>query len=237
MLSPHLLTQMGKLPIRKGAARFAVGDPDGLSSNSWRVWAEKTSDVYIACRDSFKETKVSLHASGRWRMGFTTEAIAKRPDLIAANADRAWEVWDKPPQSLPKTTTAFHLYFPTSELALMPKDRVGKEWKDVIFIEAAPPGKVTIITLFITSGDFDVRHESEPSFMLASFAIGDNRYAKLVAHGDLEGNIPDIIAGGVEAARASANEKKIDVPPAAFAYLFGRRDNGARFLVGARMNR
>jgi hypothetical protein len=122
--------------------------------------------------------------------------------LIAADANRAWEVWDKPPEVLPKTTTAFHLYFPTSELAVLPEQRVGKAWKDVIFIEAAPPGKVTIITLFITSGDFDLRHETEPSFVFAFFAIGADRYAKLVAHGDIEGNMSELIASGVRAGRA-----------------------------------
>jgi hypothetical protein len=235
MHSPQALTALGKLPIRKGPARFAVGDPNGLSSNSWRVWAEKKNDVYIKCRDSFSETKVSLHTSGRWRMGFTTEAVAKRPTLIAADVNRAWEVWDKPPEVLPNTTTAFHLYFPTPELAVLPEQRVGKAWKDVIFIEAAPPGKITIITLFLTSGDFDLRHESEPSFVLASFALGADRYAKLVAHGDLEGNISEFIASGVEAARVMATERQIDIPPTAFGYFFGHRDNGARFIVGARI--
>ncbi len=32
-----------------------------------------------ACRDNFKEAKVSLHTSGKWRMGFTIEALVKNP--------------------------------------------------------------------------------------------------------------------------------------------------------------
>jgi hypothetical protein len=237
MLSPQLMTSLGKLPIRNQPARFAVGDPNGLTSNSWRVWFEKKSGVYIACRDSFTETKVSLHTSGRWRMGFTTQAVAKNPGLIAANADSAWEVWDKPAETLPKTITAFHLYFPTSELALLPKHRVGKKWKDVIYVESGPPGKMTVVTLFITTGDLELTHESEPSFVLASFEIGADRYVKLVAHGDADGFVPGIIAKGAEYARALASEKKIDVPPGAFSYFFGHRDNGARFFVGAHMTR
>jgi hypothetical protein len=31
-----------------------------------------------------------------------------------------------------------------------------------------------------------------------------------------------------------AAERQIDIPPTAFGYFFGHRDNGARFLVGAR---
>lgn len=188
MMNPHALAAAGILPVRNKPVRFAVGDPNGLTSNSWRVWVEKTQELYICCRDNFKETKVSLHATGHWRMGFTEQAIAARPDLLTSSEqNRAWEVWDKPAESLPKTIAAFHLYFPTSELAVQPKQRTGKLWKDVYFIEPAPPGKITTFTLFITTGDNQLNHESEPSFPLASFELTENRFAKLVAHGDPEG--------------------------------------------------
>jgi hypothetical protein len=128
---PSKLTQAGILPIRKGPARFAVGFPNGLTSNSWSLWANRKGDVYIACRDNFKETKVSLHASGRWRMGFTTEALAKNPNLVPLEENRAWEVWDKPPPKLPNVTIAFRLFFPTSELAVRPEQRLAHEWRKV----------------------------------------------------------------------------------------------------------
>jgi hypothetical protein len=225
------------LPFIDRPVRFSVGNPNGLTSNSWRVWAEKKSELYIACRDNFKEAKVSLHASGRWRMGYTTEAIAKNPDLVSIDENRAWEVWDKPNETLPQTTTAFHLFFPSSELTIRPDQRAGKQWKDVCYIEEAPPGKVTTITLFVTQRDVALTHESERSFVLASFELTGNRYAKLVAHGDPEGFIPELIEKGVEAARRMAAEKNIEVPTTAFSYFFGHRDNGARFIVGARMHR
>jgi hypothetical protein len=60
--------------------RFAVGDSVGLSSNSWRVWAKRDDDVYIVCRDNYKELKVSLHGH-RWRVGVTdVGAKATSPD-------------------------------------------------------------------------------------------------------------------------------------------------------------
>jgi hypothetical protein len=73
-------------PIRRGPIRFAVGHPDGLTSNSWRVWTSPAGDVYISCRDNFKEAKVSLHASGRWRMGFTEKAVEKNARLLTEDA-------------------------------------------------------------------------------------------------------------------------------------------------------
>jgi hypothetical protein len=237
MLSNRGATAAGILPILDEPVRFAVGDPNGVTSNSWRVWAEKNDELYIACRDSFTETKVSLHASGRWRMGFTTQAIAKNPNLMPENGNRAWEVWDRPNETLPKTITAFHLYFVTSELAVTQEQRVGKKWKGVHFIEAGPVGKITTVTLFITRGDCDPVHESEPSFVLASFGLTDGRYAKIVAHGDPYGFLPELIEASVSEAWRALAEKDIAVPATAFSYFFGHRENGARFIVGARMRR
>ena len=90
------------LPLRQNPIRFAVGYPDGLTSNSWRFWTEK-SGIYIACRDNFRAAKVSLHTSGRWRMGFNEEAKKKYPSLIPADRNRAWDVWDETPPQLPQT--------------------------------------------------------------------------------------------------------------------------------------
>jgi hypothetical protein len=234
MISNRLLTQAGVLPLKEGPVRFAVGPPNGLTSNAWRMWATKAGDVYIACRDNFKEAKVSLHASGRWRMGFTTEAIAKNTKLLPCDQNRAWEVWDQPPSVLPETVIAFRLIFLTSELAVRPEQRVPKEWERVIHIEAGPPGKLTILTLFITTGDVALKHESEPSFCLASLDIGSGRRAQLVAHGDFEGEWPILIARSVAAARMQAESAGVGIPDEAYGYFFGHRDDGSRFLVGAR---
>lgn len=235
MISNTLLTQARVLPLKAGPVRFAVGPPNGLTSNAWRLWATKAGDVYIACRDNFKEAKVSLHASGRWRMGFTTEAIAKNTKLLPGDQNRAWEVWHQPPRLPSKTVIAFRLIFPTSELAVRPEQRVPKEWARVIHIEAGPPGKLTILTLFITTGDVLLKHESEPSFCLASLDIGSGRRAQLVAHGDPEGEWPTLIERGVTTARKQAEGAGIEIPDEAYGYFFGHRDDGSRFLVGARL--
>lgn len=237
MVSNALATQAGVLPLKVGPVRFAVGPPNGLTSNAWRIWTEKTGDIYVACRDNFKEVKVSLHASGRWRIGFTTEAVAKNTSLLACDENRAWEVWDQPPKSLPETVVAFQLLFPTSELAVRPEQRVSSKWAKVIHIEAAPPGKLTILTLFITVGDIIPRHESEPSFCLASLDIGNGRRAQLIVHGDPEGEWPDIIERSVAEARSQADSNGIAIPDEAYGYFFGHRENGSRFIVGARLKR
>lgn len=237
MIPNELATRVGLLPQKRGPVRFAVGSPTGLTSNAWRVWTTKQGDIYIACRDNFKEAKVSLHASGQWRMGFTTEALAKNTDLIPRDENRAWEVWNKPPASLPNTVTAFRLFFPTSELAVRAEQRVTKDWKDVVYIEAAPLGKLTAVTLFVTLGETTIRHESEPSFCLASLDIGNNRRAQLIAHGDPEGSIPTVIERGVDEARKLVESNGVQIPNEAYGYFFGHQNDGCRFIVGARINR
>ena len=217
--------------------RFAVGPPDGLTSNAWRMWTSKKGDIYIAYRDNFKEAKVSLHASGRWHMGFTTEAISKNPQLLPSDKNRAWDVWDEPPTSLPDSVVAFKLIFPTAELAVRPEQRTAKLWERVLYIESAPPGKVTIITLFVTKGAPTLKHESEPSFCLASFAIGDKRHAQLIAHTDTSDCLDDFVEKGVVKARKQAELAGVRVPREGYFYLFGQCDNGCRFIIGARANR
>jgi hypothetical protein len=231
------VVKQGTLPVVDAPVRFAVGDPSATTSNSWRVWVEKHSELYIACRDNFKEAKVSLHASGSWRMAITTEALRKDATLVLPGENRAWEIWDKPSPSLPNTVVAFHLYFPTSELAVEPHQRIGKLWKDVLYIEAGPPGKMTVVTLFLTKGVVQLHHESEPGFLLAIFKLNDDWYAQLFAHGEPEGNFSETIEQGKASVMKMAEEKGITIPEQGYAYLFGHRDNGARFLFGVRPKR
>jgi hypothetical protein len=68
--------------------------------------------------------------------------------------------------------TAFRLLFPTSELAVRPEQRRPKDWAKVIYLEAALAGKITVVTLFLTLSGSLLRHETEPSFCLASLDIG-----------------------------------------------------------------
>jgi len=98
---------------------------DGCSSNSWRFWTAPAGDAYLACRDNFKEAKISLHTSGRWRMGWDEKAVAKNPRLVASGQDRAWEKWEPPPPVVPGAVAAVRLLFPTSELAVEPAQRTG----------------------------------------------------------------------------------------------------------------
>ena len=111
---------------------------------------------------------------------------AWNPNIVPLEGNRAWDVWDQPPPQLPDVTIAFRLFFPTSELAVRLEQRQPDQWREVVFIEPAPPGngKLTALTLFVTNGDVEPKHDFEPSFRLASLAIGHDMHAQLVAHGE-----------------------------------------------------
>ncbi len=237
MIPNDALIKAGILPFRRGPVRFAVGPPMGLTSNAWRLWATKKGDVYIACRDNFKEAKVSLHVSGRWRIGFTAEALVKNAKLLLSDQDRAWEVWDQPPPSFPDTVIAFRLLFPTSELAVQPEQRAPDTWANVVYIEPGPPGKMTVLTLFITTGEVSLSHATEPSFCLASLDIGTGRRAQLVAHGEPDAEWSDMIERSVAQAWSQTEQAGIEIPLGSYAYFFGQMQDNSRYIVGARMSR
>lgn len=229
-------TLAGALPLRRSPVRFAVGSPNGTTSNTWRVWTNG-DDVYLACRDNFKETKVSLHASGRWRMGYTNEALARNANLVGAGQDRAWEVWDEPPATVPNVVVAFHLYFLGSELAVRPEQRKHKDWASVLHVEGPSSGSMVTVTLFVTSGDLLLEADGRPSLHLASLQLENGRFAQLVARVDPEGKMPDLLAAAAAAARRQTDAAGVATPAEAYGYFFGHDDNGARFIVGGRINR
>ena len=137
---------------------------------------------------------------------------------------------------MPDTVIAFRLVFPTSELAVCPEQRVGREWKKVIFIESARQGKLAMVTVFVTVGPLMLKHGSEPSFCLASLRIGE-RYAQIIAHEDPEGEFPQVVEQSVAEARRQMKSARVGIPTASYGYFFGHLSDGSRFLVGACMNR
>jgi len=165
-------------------------------------------------------------------MGFTTEAISNDATLLTSGQNRAWDVWDKPPATLPETVTALSLIFPTCELAIRPEQR-DKTWRDTVYVEAAPKGKLTIFTLFISQGEVALKHKTEPSFCVASLDIGDGKHAQLVAHGEDEGEWPKLISEAVEQALAQVDAVRQGPMPDAYGYFFGYKSDGSCFIVGA----
>lgn len=78
------------------AFRITEGPNKGLGGGSWRVWSHG-DDVYVAGAALANIVKVSLHASGRWRVAYTVEHMASDDPLWPRDADRAAWKFEAPP--------------------------------------------------------------------------------------------------------------------------------------------
>ncbi len=230
VVSPYELTEAGALPFWNEAVRFAVGDPAGLSSNTWRVWMQGAGDVYLACRDTLKETKVSLHVSGRWRFGFTSEAAAARPDLIAPGADRAMEVWDKPAEIADGVIQAFKIYFPSNELLVTPEKRTGAKWKNVIFVEQGPADVATVMAVYVCTKP-KLLIAGIRAFTLGSWSLPDGSFAHLVAQAEPFNN-EQALNLAITAGKLQAQQAGIEIPKGAILQFWGiDHTTGSRWTV------
>lgn len=105
----------------KNTFRFAFGSAGALYASVWRLWVHG-DDVYLAARHMEQTCKVSLHASGLWRIAWTAEA---NPGS-ATGGDRLIRRWQSPPNVAPGWSHAMSIVFPppstNSPFPLLPED-------------------------------------------------------------------------------------------------------------------
>ena len=104
-----------RVEVRAGESlRFGVGDLAELHSSIWWAQARKSRDVYIGTRQH-RYFKVSLHQSGRWRAGWTTDAV-DRFGLDAEETDRALNKFQETEDFAPGMKLAMTIFIPMSSL-------------------------------------------------------------------------------------------------------------------------
>jgi hypothetical protein len=183
-------------PLTGRAVRFAVGTPDAASTNSWRVWTSR-DDAYIACRDNFREFKISLHASGKWRLGFTSTAIKERPDLIATGGDRAWHKWTPDLSDPTRAIIAFQLLVPAEGLYLTKAQR-GDWPPSVVFVEPLEAANhVTIVSVVVVPG----KEHLQAKGLLAVLPLGVHRTVQVFGSYQSDEHIRPMLLTGHEKAR------------------------------------
>jgi hypothetical protein len=68
--------------MSKNVIRVAAGTPEAHGP-TWRVWhSGGRDDVYVGTRGTAGAIKVSLHASGDFRMAFTVEHVESNDALV-----------------------------------------------------------------------------------------------------------------------------------------------------------
>jgi hypothetical protein len=94
---------------------------------------------------------------------------------------------------------------------------------------------MTVATLFVANGDFNLQQESEPSVCLASLELPENRRAIVTMHSEPEAELPSIVARVVNDSIANAKRMGVQLPPSAYGYYLGQSPQGWRLIVGARI--
>jgi hypothetical protein len=133
------------------ALRIAVVDDDRLLSSVWRVWSNG-DDVYVAVRSVAGEFKTSLHASGKFRHAFVTDAASAR--LRGPDKDRATSKWTRQAEQVPGGTLLMQIIIPGAGLGgylpkydfpaeLVPLEPCGEDGVIYVSIVQTAPGVQT----------------------------------------------------------------------------------------------
>jgi hypothetical protein len=161
--------------------RVVVGTEFGPRSAVWRIWTQK-NEVYVAPRSLAGEIKTSLHASGRWRHGFTDTA---RSPFVPAG-DRAFYKWQRPPEFVNGATLALRIIVPADELTAPGVEPPVKEKAKTELFAAPPSGWVSYIALVLTAPgrpvDGHPRPERGDSVLLGSWALDSGEMLWVVGH-------------------------------------------------------
>lgn len=96
---------------QRNTLRFQVTAADGRCSDVSRAWSDG-NNVYLAPRMKGGEFKISLHESGKWRIGFTERYAALMRELGTWGADRKVEALDRPPEHATGFTRAVWMLLP-----------------------------------------------------------------------------------------------------------------------------
>ena len=173
------------LPLRKGPVRFAVNMPNGLTSHVWGVRTEKKGDAYIFCRETMKAIKVSLHASGRQHIAFTTES---KQDM--APGSRYWNKWSEPPQRRPPVPSV-KILFPSWATTLGEKHRnaARKKWDTNQILIEGDDELMTTVLFFVVDEGHELNQTGLPSRTLAVLPVRKGKELHVIACREREGHL------------------------------------------------
>ena len=223
------------LPMKKSPLRFGVMRKNSLSSNAWGVYAEASGDIYLICRDHMKESKISLHQSGKQYIGFTSES-----GLETTEGSRFWDEWWEPQfHKGSKIVPSFSLLFPSWGLGLTQaiRDANATVWnKNQIFVEAAESPEVTIVSLVVTDVDFEMRFSTTgelQSFPLAELPARPGKKLWVIARQGPEGNMKELAERGISSIDTDMVEKLKGLPSGHVLGLSvrGRSGDAGRYLL------
>lgn len=135
--------------------RFGVGDPNGLQSGVWRIWADSgKSDVYVAIRTIAGISKISLHSTGECNVSLTKQEIAKRPEIVnSLGGTRHLDQWNRPLHTGSLLSIPLRIRFLESELRARLVEK--PEHEETMWLPAPPSDHALDVVCIFTSQSFE----------------------------------------------------------------------------------
>ena len=145
------------------AFRLAIRAEDGCRSGIWRVWSpNKTSDVYIACREMKGDFKISLHERGDCQAGFTQEYERQLRAHGEWTDSRHIEKW-KLERPVKESVLAIRVLIPVSELRRL--TGALKASKPVHWIPGPPRDHTVSVEIALANAGLEFAEASRPAIL------------------------------------------------------------------------
>lgn len=140
------------MPAKYPTIRFVVGSPHGARASTWRCWTPGNgkSDVYLAPRSIAGAFHLSLHESGAWHVGYTTQF--KRKMIVEGRwqaKSRLIAEFPRPKEIGEGTVLAFRILVPASAVSIETSQELLPN--DVVWLPAPPPNHAAEIAVVLTA--------------------------------------------------------------------------------------
>lgn len=194
--------------------RWAVGEPSGRRSSTWRLWGDKKGDAYLAMRSLGGQLKVSIHRDRRCSVGFTKEfeQVARKR---FGEASRHWKRWILPAAAVARVV---QLVIPNVELSpFRAIDRSPMAW-----IPAPGVGRAVVFSVFVAEPPNAFNWQSpETSGKLLGTMLSPTRLTWLVyGEQELDSSIQSVIETVRADAKQTAAGALVDASPSGLRMAF-----------------
>jgi hypothetical protein len=107
--------------------RFATQNDTGQRSALWSIFTTGGSNVALATTEAAGRMKISLHESGRWQIGYTSEYERRERQAGRWKLEsRHWERWQRPAEIQAGYTSALKIIVPPAALTDRPAPKTSK---------------------------------------------------------------------------------------------------------------
>jgi len=216
------------------ALRFAVGTPDGPRSSTWRVWVGDDGSAFVSTRTLGGNLRVSLHASGRWRIAFADPSTP--PRIGGPAGHRAFDTFRPGPEIKPGVRHGVMVVIPWLAVGLPPG--ATPDARGIYWLPPPAEGQVTCVPVFLTAPDTVVdgavasRTGRRGSGVALKYATRAARPEEVAQWTGLDA--PLTASEGDETAGTAADADTADIKE---GFVVGTMPDGTRWLLDLRIPR